>query len=397
MVCGGTGPLAGFMSSVQTRSVRRIRHDVNRQPFMVIWEVTRTCQLACRHCRADSIHHRNAGELTTDEGRRLFDEIASFGTPRPIMILTGGDPFERPDLAQLTSYGSEVGLHMALSPSATPNVTAERLAEMREAGATAMSLSLDGARPETHDAFRGFAGTYERTLASAALITEAGFRLQVNTTVTQATVRELPELYLQMHDLHVHLWSLFFLVPTGRGQHLEALSPQECEDVLHWLVDISRHLAVKTTEAQHYRRVVLQRAAALREGLGVEAFRTGPLYRWLSARTAELSVGRPLPERPARPPIDTNAGRGFAFIDHLGNVYPSGFLPVKVGNVREQSFPDIYRDAPLMQALRDPSGFGGRCGVCEFREICGGSRSHAYAVTGDPLAADPSCLETLRG
>jgi AdoMet-dependent heme synthase len=382
------------MTSVESRAVRRIRHDVNRQPFMVIWEVTRACQLACRHCRADSIHVRNPGELSTDEGKRLFDQIASFGTPHPIMILTGGDPFERPDLAQLTAYGSSVGLHMALSPSATPNVTPERLAEMREAGATAMSLSLDGARPETHDAFRGFAGTYERTLTSAALINEAGFRLQVNTTVTRATVRELPELYLQMLDLHVHLWSLFFLVPTGRGQALQALTAQECEDVLHWMVDISRHLAVKTTEAQHFRRVVLQRSAAERDGLGVEAFAPGTLYHWLSARTAELSADRTLPDRPARPPIDTNAGRGFAFIDHLGNVYPSGFLPLKVGNVREQCFTEIYRDAPVMQALRDPSGFGGRCGVCEFREICGGSRSHAYAVTGDPLAADPSCLYT---
>jgi len=380
------------MTSVQTRAVRRIRHDVNQQPFMVIWEVTRACQLACRHCRADSIHVRNPGELTTAEGMRLFDQIASFGKPHPIMILTGGDPFERPDLAELTAYGSSVGLHMALSPSATPNVTVERLAEMREAGATAMSLSLDGARAETHDAFRGFAGTYERTLASAALINEAGFRLQVNTTVTQATVRELPELYLQMLDLHVHLWSLFFLVPTGRGQSLQGLTAQECEDVLHWMVDISRHLAVKTTEAQHFRRVVLQRAAAELDGLGAEAFAPGALYHWLSARTAELTADRTLPDRPPRPPIDTNAGRGFAFIDHLGNVYPSGFLPLKVGNVREQCFTEIYRDAPVMRALRDPSGFGGSCGVCEFREICGGSRSHAYAVTGDPLAADPSCL-----
>jgi radical SAM protein len=382
------------MTSVQTRAVRRIRHDVTRQPFMVIWEVTRACQLACRHCRADSIHVRNPGELTTDEGRRLFDQIASFGTPRPIVVLTGGDPFERPDLAELTAYGSEVGLHMALSPSATPNVTADRLAELREAGATAMSLSLDGARAETHDSFRGFAGTYDRTLTSAALVNAAGFRLQVNTTVTRATVRELPELFVQMLDLHVHLWSLFFLVPTGRGQSLDALSARECEDVLHWMVDISHHLAVKTTEAQHYRRVVLQRAAAREEGLGAEAFEPGELYHWLGRRTAELTRRRTLPERPARPPIDTNAGRGFAFIDHLGNVYPSGFLPLEVGNVRALDFTEIYRDAPVMRALRDPSRFGGACGVCEFRETCGGSRSHAYAVTGDPLAADPSCLYT---
>ncbi|MCH8628132.1 TIGR04053 family radical SAM/SPASM domain-containing protein [Arsenicicoccus piscis] len=364
---------------------------MDEQPFMVIWETTRACQLACRHCRADSIHHRNPGELDTDEAKRLLDELASFAHPRPIVVLTGGDPFERPDLAELTAYGTSLGLHLALSPSATPNVTRERLDEMRAAGATAMSLSLDGARPETHDAFRGFAGTYDRTLASAALINEVGFRLQVNTTVTRATVHELPELYTQLLDLHAHLWSLFFLVPTGRGQQLQALDPDEVEDVFHWMVDIGTHLAVKTTEAQHFRRVCVQRAQAAELGLGVESFRTGPLYDELTARTRELVEGRTLPQRPARPPIDTNAGRGFAFVDHLGFVYPSGFLPQRAGNVRDDSFVQLYREAPIMRALRRPDEFSGKCGVCEFNRVCGGSRSHAYAVTGDPLASDPTC------
>lgn len=201
---------------------------------MVIWETTRACQLACRHCRADSIHHRNPGELDTDEAKRLLDELASSSRTRDPSWCSPRDPFERPDLAELTAYGTSLGLHLALSPSATPNVTRERLDEMRAAGATAMSLSLDGARPETHDAFRGFAKTYDRTLASAALINEVGFRLQVNTTVTRATVHELPELYTQLLDLHAHLWSLFFLVPTGRGQQLQALDPDEVEDVFHW-------------------------------------------------------------------------------------------------------------------------------------------------------------------
>lgn len=372
-------------------AVRMIRHDVDAQPFMVIWEVTRACQLACRHCRADSIHHRNPGELTTEEGKRLLEQIASFEAPRPIMILSGGDPFERPDLVELTAFGTQLGLHMAVSPSATPNVTADRLRALHQAGATAMSLSLDGAQAATHDAFRGFAGTYQRTLEAAHLGTSEGLRLQVNTTVTRGNVAELPELYGQMLDLGVHLWSLFFLVPTGRGQALQAVAPDEVEDVLHWMVDIGTHLAVKTTEAQHFRRVVLQRAAAREAGLGVDSFTTGALYAELTRATADLTAGRALPVRVARPPIDTNSGRGFAFIDHLGHVYPSGFMPITVGDVHTESFVDVYRDAPLMRALRRPDGFHGKCGRCEFNQVCGGSRSHAYAVTGDPLASDPTC------
>jgi len=383
------------VSSLQAdrRVVRQIRHDVSERPFIVIWEVTRACQLACAHCRAEAIHQRNPLELSTTEGKALFDDIAGFGKPYPIVILTGGDPFEREDLAELTAYGHSLGLHMALSPSATPNVTAERLAAMREAGASAMSLSLDGATPAVHDAFRGFGGTWQRTIDSAGLINNAGFRLQVNSTVTSRTVAELPELLALLLDLKVHLWSLFFLVPTGRGKALEALSPDQVEDVLHWMVDISHTMPVKTTEAQHYRRVVVQRAAAEKEGHGAEAFATGQLYTALTQRTSEVLAGRKLPTRPARPPIDTNSGRGFVFVDHQGWVYPSGFLPQRAGNVRDEgtTFREIYREAPILKALRDPDHFAGKCGVCEFNQVCGGSRSHAYAVTGDPLASDPTC------
>lgn len=372
------------------RAVRHIRHDVHDRPFIVIWEVTRACQLACRHCRADAIHHRNPGELTTDQGRALLDSIAEWGRPYPIVILTGGDPFERPDLEELTAYGSSLGLHMAVSPSATPNITADRLARLHDAGASAASLSLDGATAATHDAFRRTEKTFERTIAAAHLVTEAGMRLQVNSTVTSRTVEELPALLGTLLDLQVHLWSLFFLVPTGRGQSLEALSPEQVEDVLHWMVDISHVLAVKTTEAQHFRRVVLQRARA--EASGAALPPRGELYARLSEQTAAVLTGRELRERPARPPIDTNSGRGFVFIDHLGKVYPSGFLPFVAGSVTDVDFKQIYRDAPIMRALRDPQHFVGKCGVCEFNEMCGGSRSHAYAVTGDPLASDPTCL-----
>ena len=371
-----------------SRAVRHQRHDVNDRPFIVIWEVTRACQLACLHCRADAIRRRNPLELSTDEGRALLDGIAEFPKPHPIVVLTGGDPFERPDLADLVRHGTGLGLSMALSPSVTPNLTADRLQELREAGAKAVSLSLDGARAETHDAFRGFSGTYADTLTAAALVRDAGFRLQVNSTVTRSTVEELPQLLRTVLDLGASLWSVFFLVPTGRGQQLQTLSADEVEDVLHWLADVSTHIAVKTTEAPHYRRVVLQREAAEASG---DAVVHGPLYERLAEATQRELAGREVRTRPARPPIDVNAGRGFMFVDHQGFVYPSGFLPHRAGDVRTTPVTEIYRSSPVMRSLRSPDGFAGKCGRCEFREVCGGSRSHAYAVTGDALASDPTC------
>ena len=384
------------MALAPSRVVRRQRHDVHDRPFIVIWEVTRACQLACLHCRADAITRRNPGELTLEEGRALLDGIASFPKPHPLVVLTGGDPFERPDLVDLVRYGASIGLSVSLSPSVTPNLTPERLAEMRDAGAKAVSLSLDGARAGTHDAFRGFEGTYAATRVAAQQVKDAGFRLQVNSTVTRSTVEELPALLRDVIDLGAMLWSVFFLVPTGRGQALQTLSADEVEDVLHWLADVSRFIAIKTTEAPHFRRVVLQREIAAATGEDPAAGR-GELYRRLVEMTAVELDGVAVRERPARPPIDVNSGRGFMFIDHTGKVYPSGFLPHFAGDVRVTPVTEIYRSAPIMQQLRTPDSFGGKCGVCEFREVCGGSRSHAYAVTGDPLAADPSCAYVPEG
>lgn len=376
--------------TITSRAVRRQRHDVDDRPFIVIWEVTRACQLACLHCRADAITRRSPFELTLDEGKRLLDGIAAFPAPHPIVVLTGGDPFERPDLADLVRHGTQIGLSVALSPSVTPNVTDERLHELRDAGAKAVSLSLDGARAETHDAFRGIDGTYAATRDAADRVLAAGFRLQVNSTVTRATVVELPALLRDVIELGALLWSVFFLVPTGRGQQLQALTADETEDVLHWLVDVSKHIAIKTTEAPHYRRVVLQRERMAADGIDHTPDR-GPLYHQLTEATRTELAGAAVRERPPRPPIDVNSGRGFMFIDHTGKVYPSGFLPQVAGDVRKTPVAEIYRQAEIMRRLRTPEGFGGKCGVCEFREVCGGSRSYAYAATGDPLEADPSC------
>ena len=371
-----------------------MHHDPSDRPFIIIWEVTRACQLACTHCRAEAIRSRNPLELSTDEGKHLLEELASFGTPRPIVVLTGGDPFERPDLPELVAYGTGLGLSMALSPSVTDRLTRSVLVELHAAGAKAVSLSLDGASAQTHDAFRGVDGVFDATLEAARTVRDVGFRLQVNTTVTSSNVRELPEVLRTVVDLGASLWSVFFLVPTGRGKVLEPLSPADEEEVLHWLHEVSSFVAVKTTEAPHYRRLAIQRSGV--EDLDA-SFPVGPLRDGLREDTGRLLAGYEPRRRGPRPPIDVNSGRGFAFVDHVGTVYPSGFLPAAAGSVRSTPFPEIYRTSPLLQSLRTPDGFGGACGRCEFRTVCGGSRSHAFAVTGDPLAEDPSCLYVPAG
>ena len=378
------------MTTAHRPAIRQVRQDVGERPFLVIWEATRACQLVCEHCRADAQTRSHPLQLSTEEGKRLLDDIAAFGSPSPMVVISGGDPFERDDLTELIAYGKQAGLSMALSPSVTAKATREAFAAASEAGARAVSISLDGARAATHDGFRGIDGVYDATLPVCRDIVDLGMHLQINTTVTAGNVHELPDILRQVIDLRSFLWSVFLLVPTGRGDALAALSAGEVEDVLHWLVDVSHHLAVKTTEAPHFRRVVLQRRQA-GDADPVTTFGLGDTYRRLRAALDEVLTDHVLPERVPRPPLDINAGRGFVFIDHLGAVYPSGFLPIPGGSLRERSLPEIYRDAPLFQSLRDSSQLGGRCGRCEFRNVCGGSRSRAYAVTGDPLAEEPLC------
>ena len=381
------------MTTAPDRAVRHLRHDAGERPMIVIWETTRACQLVCLHCRADAQPLAHPDQLTTEQGETLLEQVAGFGKPYPIVVLTGGDPFERPDLPELVRYGSGLGLHMALSPSVTPKMTPEALAVFRDSGVHAISLSLDGARAEVHDGFRGVPGVYDATVRAAGWCKEAGYRLQINSTVTRDTVDELPDLLRQVIGLGASLWSVFFLVPTGRGSALQALSADEVEDVLHWLHDVSDLVAVKTTEAPHYRRVAIQRA---RRAAGEAPVELGPLYERLRAAVADLLDDPGVRRRTPRPPIDVNSGRGFAFVSHVGLVYPSGFFPQHCGNVKDTPFDEIYRTHPLLVSLRQPETFHGKCGVCEFKEVCGGSRSHAYAVTGDILGSDPTCAYVPR-
>ncbi|GAA3427895.1 TIGR04053 family radical SAM/SPASM domain-containing protein [Streptosporangium nondiastaticum] len=373
-----------------TRPLRRVRRDVAAGPFIVIWEATRACPLACLHCRAEAVPDRHPLELTTDEAYRLIDQVAAFGSPAPLFVITGGDPFERPDLFDLVRYGRAQGLAPAVSPSATPALTSGNLARLREAGAAAISLSLDGASAPVHDAFRGYDGVFTHTLRAWRAAREAGLKVQINTTVTGHNLSDLPGIARLVRDEGALLWSVFFLVPTGRGRALPELSPAQVEDVLHFVYDLGTTIPVKATEAHHFRRVAVQRLILAERGVDhVDALALGPLYRTLRRRAERDGLIEE--RRVRRPPVDVNAGRGFVFVSHTGTVHPSGFLPVGAGSVRERPLTDIYRSAPLFTGLRDPDRLGGRCGACEFRTICGGSRSRAYACGGDVFGEEPWC------
>ncbi|MCT9091010.1 TIGR04053 family radical SAM/SPASM domain-containing protein [Streptomyces sp. ASQP_92] len=368
--------------------VRRPRHALAERPFIVIWEATRACPLACLHCRAEARPDRDPGELDSVDARRLMDQVAAFGRPSPLFVITGGDPFQRPDLNELVAYGSSLGLRVAVSPSGTPTLTRANLTAVRDAGAVALSLSLDGSTAERHDAFRGVAGVFDWTLEGWRTARELGLKVQINTTVTRASLPDLADVAALVKREGAMLWSGFVLVPTGRGADLDALTPHEIEDVLHFLYDCGSVIATKTTEGHHFRRVALQRAILARHG---ESPALGPLHRQLSARAAELGLFAGEGRAVRRPPMDVSSGRGFVFVSHTGEVHPSGFLPVTAGNVKHHPLTEIYRGSALFTMLREPALLRGACGRCEFNSVCGGSRSRAYGLTGDVLAADPWC------
>lgn len=348
-------------------------------PFIVIWETTRACALACVHCRAEAIAHRDPGELTTEEGHRLIDRVAVFGDPPPVLVLTGGDPFRRPDLVDLVAHGTRRGVPVSLTPSGTAAVTEERLRALQDAGLARLAVSLDGATPEAHDAFRGVRGSHRYTMRILERASALGLPLQINTTVCRQTVDGLSDLVPQLEAIRPVLWALFFLITVGRARASQALPAGEIEGVLHWVAALADRVSfgVKTTEAPHYLRVAAARRRAAR--LDPRAY------------PAIESGRRARPDAIGRAGRAVTDGNGFVFIDHLGHICPSGFLPIPVANVRERDLVTVYREDPLFRALRDPARLGGRCGRCEYRERCGGSRARAYAATGDPLAEDPGC------
>jgi radical SAM protein len=362
----------------------RPRLDLERRPILVFWEVTRSCLLACRHCRASAIAEPLPGQLSTEEGERLLETLTGFGRPYPVLVLTGGDVLMRPDLLPLARRAHELGLPVAVSPSVTPRLEPGTLQALRNIGVKVASLSLDGASPETHEGLRGVEGHFEATLAALRSLRAHGFTVQVNTVVRPENVEELPEIAAIVDEVSASIWEVFFLVRTGRGSGLAELSPEQNEDVCHFLVDAAQYgFVVRTVEAPFFRRVVEWR----RDGRA-RACETGLLYERLTGRLRSL-LGEPRSESRAQTK-GTRDGKGIVFVAHDGDVYPAGFLPIAVGNVREQSLVGLYRASPLLREIRQ-ARFNGRCGKCEYGDLCGGSRARAYAASGDPLGEDPAC------
>jgi radical SAM protein len=358
--------------------------NFDKAPFLVIWETTRACALTCKHCRAEAMTQRDPRELSTEEGMRLLDETAEMKTP--IFIFSGGDALNREDLGELIQHGKGLGLRMGAIPAASSLLTAERVLSLKDAGLSQIAFSLDAPTAELHDRFRGVEGAFTRTLGGVAFAHRAGLPVQINTCIAAWNYPHLEAMIQLMHSLDIAFWEVFFLVPMGRGANMEAITPDQYEIVfsrLHRLNDEAKFV-IKVTEAQHYRRFVIQKEMANYSG--------GEDVKELHSRI-EFILGRPrgIQGGMGLSPQSVNSGKGIVFVDHIGNIYPSGFLPIAAGNLREQKLTDIYRQAPLFKRLRDYRLLKGKCGRCEYSLICGGSRARAFAASGDALAEDPSC------
>jgi radical SAM protein len=335
-------------------------------PLLVIWEVTRSCDLACIHCRASAEAQRHPLELTTAEGFKLLETIRGFGDP--LMVFSGGDPLKRPDLLELLGRSVQLGIRTTVSPSPTPLLTPDAIRSFKHIGVSRMSISVDGHDAASHDSFRGVEGSFGWATQALREARRVGLGTQINTTVNRRNMHQLHEIAGLAESFGCEMWDVFFLVPTGRAQSEDELSSEEYERVFEFLYELSKRapFVVKTTEAMHYRRFVARKRKA--EG------------------RPDAPVGGPMGRMRG-----INSGRGFVFISRTGDIFPSGFLPIKAGNVRQDSLLDIYQQAPLFRELRDSSLLLGKCGYCPYRNLCGGSRSRAYAVTGNYLSAEPRC------
>lgn len=358
--------------------------DFNERPYIAIWETTQACDLACVHCRACAQPLRKRDELTTEEAKRLIDEIAAVGVP--VFVLSGGDPLKRPDIYELVKYASSRGVHTSMTPSATPLLTKPAVAELKERGLARLAVSLDGSTADIHDSFRRVAGSYRRTLDAVEWAPQLRLPVQINTTMTRRNVDDFEAMLSLLETLDIVLWSVFFLVPTGRGSREDLLTAVEFEAVFEKLYAAAKRVKfdIKTTEAQHYRRFLLQRRAEERSNRIAAGGTPVPWAEDFPAALGGDGIGRA--------PRGLNDAKGFVFISDIGEVYPSGFLPQSAGNIRHQTLADIYRNSPLFRRLRDTSQLEGKCGVCEFKEICGGSRARAHAMTGNVMAEEPCCV-----
>ncbi|MBI4908311.1 MAG: TIGR04053 family radical SAM/SPASM domain-containing protein [Acidobacteria bacterium] len=342
--------------------------DYAKTPLNIYWEMTQACALACRHCRAEAMPEPHPNELSHEEGLAFLRQIPDFGEPLPHLILTGGDPLARKDLFEVIDEARRLGIGISITPAATEALTRDVLVKLKEHGVEGLGLSLDGSTAARHDAIRGVPGTFDRTMRALGWAKELEIPTQVNTLVAAQTAGDAPDVYELLKPFDIARWSLFFLISVGRGKVLEPLEPAQGEKLMRWIYDTSLEspFIVATTEAPSYRRVALERK---RESGNAEETKRSGVTRGFGIRD----------------------GHGIMFVSNTGDICPAGFLPVTAGNVKSDRVIDIYRDSPLFQKLHDPTQFEGRCGVCEYHILCGGSRARAYGATGNPFAEDPFC------
>jgi radical SAM protein len=341
----------------------------DRAPRNVYWETTIACDLACKHCRAHAVPQRDPEELTHEQAKAFIDDVHTMGS---LLVLTGGDPMKRPDLFELIAYARSKGQPIAVTPSTTPTLTRDVIRRFSELGVEALGVSLDGPDPAVHDTFRGVPGTFETSQRALEAAAEFGIPVQVNTTVCRYTYPHLRRLFevLKGHSPPVKRWSLFVLVPTGRGTELEAPTTQELRELFEWVYDTARDAPfhVGTVEAPQYRRYWIQRK--MQEGA-----------TWEDLRKIAQRMG-----------FGMRDGNGVIFVARNGEVFPAGFLPFpKLGNVKTELLSTLYREHPALAQLRDMDQLKGKCGQCEARWICGGSRARAYGMLGDVMQEEPLC------
>jgi AdoMet-dependent heme synthase len=359
-----------MVANQSTPNVNRVTHDFSRNPMLVYREMTQACGLACKHCRAEAMPNAHPLELNSADSVAFLNQLVNFGAPLPHLILTGGDPLSRKDIHQLIDHACGLGLEVSITPSATPLLTNEAITNLKKHGIQSLGLSLDGSCAARHDAIRGITGTFDRTMEAARHAGKLGLPIQVNTLVAEETVDDLPAIYeLLRTSFPVMRWSLFFLISVGRGKALNAVSPEEGERIMNWVLDLvpNAPFAVKTTEAPSYRRLAIDKMR--QAGMAAGQMRNTSVYKGFQIRD----------------------GHGIVFVSNLGDIYPSGFLPLFCGNVRKDSLVDVYRNSEIFRALHSPDQFHGKCGLCEYSHICGGSRARAFAHTGDALGTDPFC------
>jgi len=385
------------------------------KPRLIFWEVTKGCNLRCIHCRATATELISPTDLATHAALDIIDQIAAAATP--ILVLSGGEPLYRSDIFQLARYATDKGLRVALATNGTL-VTREVARMIVDAGVRRVSISLDGADAATHDAFRGIPGAFEAAVHGLRNLKSLGMSVQINMTIARHNAHQLPEVLELARHLGADALHTFLLVPVGCGVDIAAeqmVPPLEYERILNWFYDqsLAGGIELKATCAPHYFRVARQRRAAERRAAQAGATRVataaapspseiGPTEMTMPGSTG-IAVGPRAAGgfvgHPGGHPSDMNAmtkgclaGTGVCFISHEGEVYPCGYLPVPAGDLRQQRFSDIWQNSAVFHQLRNNEGLKGKCGCCEFRNVCMGCRARAYAATGDFMDEEPFCV-----